>query len=137
MCPKAFDERLWIRGSSTMSRVPMTVRMISGRKRRASCGLKRKTGLTGTGDLRDLRCCRYMHPVGDVHVGLLQYARGVLADGREEALRVHAHPHHHDDEGKDRRPFAEIEIRDVGANFVASHAVEHALVHPKHVAGGE
>src|ERR1039457_3792440 len=122
MWPKAFDERLWMSGSSTVSRVPMTVRMISGRKRRASCGLKRKTGLTGTGDLRcgaDTRVCRVgtladaqgpprrsgemsldatdtsvcatqarrpvplLHPVGDVHVGLIQYARGDSADGRD------------------------------------------------------
>src|ERR1019366_6753974 len=64
-CPKAFDERLWRSGSSTIIKVPITVRMISGRKRRASCGLKTKTGLTGTGDLRggqvcgaDTRVCR-------------------------------------------------------------------------------
>src|ERR1017187_10437639 len=101
MCPKAFDERLWIRGSSTMRRVPMTVRMISGRKRRASCGLKRKTGLTGTGKLRGLPRCQYMRPRRDVHLGLFQYARGDLADGREEGLWVYAHPARHDDERDD------------------------------------
>src|ERR1035441_5319969 len=138
-CPKALDARLWISGSSTIIKVPITVRMISGRKRRTSSGLKRKTGLAGTGDLRggqvcgaDTRVCRVgtiadarcpprrsvemsldaagtsacatardrrpsqqarrpvplLHPVGDVHVGLLQYARGVRTHGREEALRV-------------------------------------------------
>src|ERR1035441_4768740 len=85
-CPKALDARLWISGSSTIIKVPITVRMISGRKRRTSSGLKRKTGLAGTGDLRGRRCGRDLHPIGDVHVGLFQYARGVLTHGCEEAL---------------------------------------------------
>src|SRR4249919_3008372 len=78
MCPKASDERLLIKGSSTISRVPITVRMISGRKRRASCGLNSE--LTSMGDLRSDRPGGLSHqgsqphPVGDVHVGLLQYA---------------------------------------------------------------
>src|ERR1019366_7450882 len=136
-CPKAFDERLWRSGSSTIIKVPMTVRMISGRKRRASCGLKTKTGLAGTGDLRALRRWWALHPVGDVHVGLFQYAIGDSADTDQESLRVHAHPHHHDDEREDGRPFAGPEIPDVGADFGTGLAVEHALVHPEHVAGGE
>src|SRR6266568_826608 len=121
MWPNAFDERRWITGSSTISSVPITMRMISGRKRRASCELN--TGLTGTGDLRGLRLCQ-LNPIRYVDVGLFQNACRVLADGWQEALREDAHPHHHDDERNDRRPLPEVHVVDVVLDRLASLAVE-------------
>src|ERR1035438_3111651 len=64
-------------------------------------------------------------------------AGGDSADGREETLRVHAHPNHHDDEREDGRPFAGSEIPDMRSHLGTGLAIKHALVHPEHVAGGE
>src|SRR5690348_10216953 len=108
MWPKAFDDRLLMTGSSTISSVPKTVNRISGRKRSASCGLKPK--LAGTGDLRAGRRCGRLYPEGNVHVGLIQNSCGALAYLRQERLRVHAHPHHHHDEREDGGPFAQVEV---------------------------
>src|SRR5258707_8697147 len=112
-CPKTLDERLRTIGSSTISKVPAMVRIISGRKRSASWGLK--AGLASTGDLRAnpqrrlerprhrRRWSTNLHSIRHVHIGLLDDARGVLAYRRQEALRAHAHPHHHHDQRNDRR----------------------------------
>src|SRR5437588_3705247 len=108
--PKASDEPLWISGSSTIRSVPITIRMISGKKRMASRELKTKLpgtrhlcrGLSGgAGALARGPAPspvhrpkagqgagrgpggpphRDLYPIGHVHLRLLQDACGDLAD---------------------------------------------------------
>src|SRR5579872_1561300 len=119
MWPKALEERRWITGSRTMSSVPITVRMISGRKRTRSPGFKKL--LTGT---RHLRLGPGLHLEGHIDLGLAQHTRGGLADRRQERLRIDAHPHHHGDQRNDDGPFAEIQIWEMRADLFADLAVE-------------
>src|ERR1039458_7252830 len=130
--PKAYEARLCRTGSSTINAVPITVRMISGRNRMRSVALAPK--LAG---MRHLRLLAQFHPFRHVDVGLFQHARGGLAHGRQETLRVNSHPHHHHDQRHNRRPFAQPQVRHITLHFGRGHAVEHPLVHPQHVAGRE
>src|SRR5437879_7719320 len=80
--PKACDEPLWIRGSSTIRSVPIMMRMISGKKRIASRELKTK--LPG---ICNSRALLQLYPIGHVHLRLIQDARGHHPDGRQESGR--------------------------------------------------
>src|ERR1039457_3275607 len=107
--PKANEARLCRIGSSTISAVPITVRMISGRKRTRSVALAPK--LAGMRYLRRprrilSRLLSQLHPFRHVDVGLFQHARRGLAHRRQETLRVNSHPHHHHDQRHNSRPFA-------------------------------
>src|SRR5690349_17130064 len=88
--PNALEERRCNTGSSTISTVPMMVRIISGRKRIMSAVFTKL--LTGTGSLRSRP---ELHLEGHIDLGLAQHARGSLAHRRQECLRINAHPHHH------------------------------------------
>src|ERR1039458_3729121 len=135
-CPNAYEARLCRIGSSTINAVPITVRMISGRKRTRSVALAPK--LTGMRHLRlPARLLSQFHPFRHVDVGLFHHARGGLAHRRQETLRVHSHPHHHHDQRHNRRPFAQPHVRHMTLDLGRGHAVEHPLVHPQRVAGRE
>src|ERR1017187_7233077 len=130
--PKAYEARLCRIGSSTINAVPITVRMISGRKRMRSVALAPK--LAG---MRYLRVPAQFDPFRHVDVGLLQHPRRGLAHRRQETLRVNSHPHHHYDEWHNRRPFAQPQVRHMTLHCGRGHAIEDSLVHPQHVAGRE
>src|ERR1035437_7814674 len=134
--PKACDPRRWRIGSSTIISVPITVRIVSGRKRMRSEALNPK--LAGIGGLRwHPRRMLHSHLEWHVHQRLLQHARGGPADGWQERLRIDAHPHHHRDERNYHRPFAQGEVGHAPPHLFLHLAIEHALVHPEHVAGRE
>src|ERR1035438_2694873 len=81
--PKAWEARLCRTGSSTINAVPITVRMISGRKRTRSVALAPK--LTGMRYLRrPARLLSQFHPLRHIDVGLFQDARRSLAHRRQE-----------------------------------------------------
>src|ERR1019366_4566520 len=118
--PKANEARLCRIGSSTINAVPITVRMISGRKRMRSVAVAPK--LTGMRYLRRSarllsrllsRLFSQLDPFRHVDVGLFQHARGGLAHRRQETLRVNSHPHHHHDQRHNRRPFAQPQVRHI------------------------
>src|ERR1039458_2175507 len=101
--PKACDPRRLRIGSSTISNVPITARIVSGRKRMRSEGLNPK--LAGIGGLRwHPRRMLHAHLEWHVHLGLLQHARGGPADGRPERLRIGAPPQPHGGERLDDPP---------------------------------
>src|SRR5262245_35322959 len=70
MCPKTLEERLCRMGSNTIRKVPKMISRISGRKRRASCALKK--ALTSTRHLHGTGFGGGLYAVTDVHVGLFQ-----------------------------------------------------------------
>src|ERR1035438_3125211 len=117
-----------------MIKVPIAVRMISGRKRIRSVGLN--MGLTGTAHLR-ARGTAEIDPVGYIDLGLFEHVGGGLADWVEERFRVDAHPDHHGDQRNDDYPLAQVEVGHVRPHCLFQLAVENALVHPEHVASGE
>src|SRR5690242_19128094 len=100
-CPNTSEPRRFTSASITISSVPMTMRMVSGRKRMRSVVLM----LTGIGGLH---AHGRLHPERDVHLGLRQNALVHLSHRRQEALRVHAHPHHHGDKWNHHGPLAAV-----------------------------
>src|SRR5271168_415126 len=106
MRPKASLELLRRMTSSTISSVPVTIKMISGRKRIYSTPAGE--GLTGMCDLCGQRLG--FHPKLHVYLGLVQNARGGLTHRRQERLRIHAHPKHHGDQRNSGSPLARLQI---------------------------
>src|SRR5689334_6485168 len=102
--PKTGDERRCTRGSMTISSVPTTVRMISGRNRIRSAELK--LGLMGTAGLRALLQDRtlQLNPERHVDVRLVEQPGSCLPYRVEEGFGVNAHPEHHDDQRHNRGP---------------------------------
>src|SRR5579863_913713 len=126
MFPNTFELRLFSSGSSTMSRVATTVRMISGRKRMVSAMLN--AALAGTRDLRAGTGLprSEIDAEGHVYLRLLKHARGRFTDRWKERLRIYAHPYHHGDQRNYGRPLAPLEIEHVVAKVVGRLPVEDA-----------
>src|ERR1039457_6117014 len=133
--PKNFESRLLISGSSTIMAVPITVRMISGRKRIRSVELTRLAAIVRL-QYHGMALLNF-YADGDIEAGLIEHSRGRLSHRLQEALRVNAHPHHHQNQRNNSRPLAQFHVWHVVANFVGGLAVEDALIEPEHIAGGE
>src|SRR5690349_15776165 len=121
--------------SSTISSVAAQVRITSGKRRINSAELG--TRLAGMGELSRNRrvtvAARDPDLERHVYLGLLQHTGGSGADERQEALRVHSHPHHHRDEGNHYCPLAPVQIRDVRPHLVRRLAEKDSLDHPEHI----
>src|SRR5580692_10718830 len=128
-CPNNFGSRFAKSGSRTISRVPATVRMISGEKRSRSSALGAK--------LAGMTMASGRHSQWNIALALVEDLRVRFRHGGQERLRIHSHPDHHDHQRNHARPFARVEIRHVVFDLVAQLTEEHTLIEPEHVARGE
>src|ERR1700761_6147109 len=90
--------------SSTMIRMPKTLRMISGRKRRYSAPCGRK--LSSIPHLRHTALLRghQVYAILITHLALVENARSCRGNWREKRLRATAQPDHQDNERCERYP---------------------------------
>src|ERR1035437_7664088 len=117
--PNSLGKRRAKSGSSTISRVPAMVRIVSGAKRSRSVAEGAK--LAGMGSASCVYSGFYSGADSGAggRAGSLQDLSIRFRHHREERLGEDPHPDHHDDERRDANPFAEIKVGHVVLYFIA------------------